>query len=373
VVPAPIDLTVSLDVNPKPVVRGVAATATVTVTNTGDFPASKPFTVQWFPTGTTGAPKSQVVQGLSPNSSTTLTFTNTYPTATKASPPTPYDSVAVVDSGNTIPETDETNNTADQSVTVVPQSTDVTVSLDHEVAFDSMEFTSGVACDIFDDDCGSGEYEFIYLVYDPSTNCDVSIRTGNSNDPTELKIPKFYCAYQEVNGVTGDGSTAIGNAMTHQVHLVEQSPIVAGVGDLERDKHIPDVPGFTLFLANKDQYRTQSGLVPTKGQQCTHIDTDGAHVQDNGHCFDAYWGVHVDHDNAPTSGPAFGPVKFKNAVAAPADVTTDPGNTSWTQADATTAMNNAFAQIQAIVNDAAAQAGVPISQVTVSMKSTPVK
>ena len=222
-------------------------------------------------------------------------------------------------------------------------------------------------------DCGNGEYEFIYLVYDPATNCDVSIRTGDDNPSTELKIPKFYCAYQEVNGVTGDGTTPIGNAMSHQVHLVEQSPLVAGVGDLERDLHIPDIPGASLFLASKDDYRTQSGLVKTAGIECTHLDTDGAHTELGGHCFDAYWGVQVVHDNAPTSGPGFGPVQFKNAAAAPADVTTDPSDGSWTQTTAVTAMNDAFAQIQAIADAAAQQAGVPISQVKISMKSSPVK
>ena len=374
VAPAQIDLTVSLNVDPNPAVRGVATTATVTVTNSGqDFPASKPFTVQWFPTGTGGPAKSQVVQGLSPNSSTTLTFTNTYPTATKANQP--YNSVAVVDSGNTIPETDENNNTSNTvQVTVVPQSTDVTVSLDHEIAFNSMEFTSGAGCIVDGEDCGTGEYYFIYLVFDPTTNCDINITTGDSNPSTELKIPKFYCATQRNNGVSGDGSTPIGSPLTHQVHLVEQSPLVAGVGDLEIDKHIPDVPGVSLFLATKDQYRTQSGLVKTAGQQCNHLDSGGAHPIDNGHCFDAYWGVHVDHDNAPTSGSAFAPVAhstaFKAAAMAAAADTTDPSDGSWTQDEAVTAMNDAFAQIQAVAAAAAQQAGVPTSQVHISVKNS---
>ena len=375
VAPAPLDLTITLDVNPKPVVRGVAATATVNVTNNGDFPASKPFTVQWFPTGS-GVPKSQVVQGLSPNETKTLTFTNTYPTATKAQPPTPFHSLAVVDSGNTIPETNENNNTATQDVTVVPQSTDVNVSLDHLHAFNSMEFSS---CPSFD--CGSGEWESVFLLFDPTTNCDVTISTGQVSGSFELKVPKVYCVYNDKNDDVhaGDNLTS-GFPESRQIHLVEQTPIVAGVGALETDAIVPDVPGFSTFIATKDQYRTQSGLKQTPGQSCMKVsgfpDIGNTTPVDNGHCFDAYWGVQVVHDNAPTSGSAFAPVSVshstvsKAAANTAADDTTDPGDGSYTQDEEVAAVNSAFDQIKAAAIAAAEQAGVPVSQVHITMRQS---
>jgi subtilase family serine protease len=250
VVPAPIDLTISLDVSPEPIVRGTDGTATITVTNNGDFPASKPFTVQWFPTGS-GFPKSQVIQGLSPNESTTVTFTNTYSVVPQGGT---YDSYAVVDSGNTIPETDEGNNTVHKTVTVVHQQTSFTVKVSNFHA--NSDGDTGLA--------GDGEWDpMIFAVYnpDPAASCTLFGQT----------IQHISCVTNKNTDVEDGENFNPGLAIN--LTLTEQTPLLAATAVLEDDS--PGIPpiqflGYAYVISPNPAYKTLDKTVDAQSGDCEH-------------------------------------------------------------------------------------------------------
>lgn len=120
VLPATVDLSVtSVTLSPVHPVRGRTSTATVVVTNSGNS-AAKAFTVSWQPAWFT-SPIVRQANSLAAGASTTLTFTYTYPVDGT------FDSSVTVDSGNTVAETNEFNNTKNFTVVVDPPLADLTV------------------------------------------------------------------------------------------------------------------------------------------------------------------------------------------------------------------------------------------------------
>lgn len=120
VLSATVDLTVtSVTLNPVKPVRGRVATATIVVSNGGNTPA-KAFTVSWQPAWFTSAIVRQV-NSLAAGASTTLTIDYTYPFDGT------HDSSVTVDSGGTVAETNEFNNTKNFKVVVEPPLADLTV------------------------------------------------------------------------------------------------------------------------------------------------------------------------------------------------------------------------------------------------------
>src|SRR5206468_2373733 len=100
-------------------VRGRVSTATVVVTNSGNT-AAKSFTVSWQPWWLT-LPLVRQVNVLAPGASTSLSFDYTYPFDGT------FDSSVTVDSGGSVVETNEFNNTKSFQVVVDPPLADLTV------------------------------------------------------------------------------------------------------------------------------------------------------------------------------------------------------------------------------------------------------
>lgn len=120
VLSATVDLSVtSVTLNPVKPVRGRMSTATIVVSNSGNN-AAKAFTVSWQPAWFT-SPIVRQVNSLAAGASTTLSFTYTYPADGT------FDSSVTVDSGGTVAETNEFNNTKNFQVVVEPPLADLTV------------------------------------------------------------------------------------------------------------------------------------------------------------------------------------------------------------------------------------------------------
>ena len=116
-----IDLTVSsLTVTPAKPVATKGATVSITVKNQGVNPAGA-FNVSWTP-GNGAAALTAPVAGLAAGTSATLQIPYTYPASGT------FVSTATADSGNTVSETNELNNTAVLAVTVLPLLPDLTVT-----------------------------------------------------------------------------------------------------------------------------------------------------------------------------------------------------------------------------------------------------
>jgi subtilase family serine protease len=110
-----IDLTITnFTVTPANVVAGAPAQANITIKNQGFFPARN-FSVAWNPSGTVVNifSPSQTIAELLPGQTATIALTSSYLF------PGTYTSGAMVDSNNSVVESNENNNTATTSVTVV--------------------------------------------------------------------------------------------------------------------------------------------------------------------------------------------------------------------------------------------------------------
>jgi trimeric autotransporter adhesin len=127
--PAPIDLVFvgGITFNPAQPVRGVNATASVTVRNDGPI-ATGPFAVQLKAQENDFFPQTQFVNGLNPGESRTLTYTVNYANVGT------FTATATLDVFSQVNEAapgGEGNNVLNQSVTVRPQTLRVTVNSIH--------------------------------------------------------------------------------------------------------------------------------------------------------------------------------------------------------------------------------------------------
>jgi subtilase family serine protease len=289
--PAPIDLvfTGPIQFNPAQPVRGNNATATVTVRNNGPI-ATGPFAVELVQQQN-GFPAFQFLNGLNPGETRTLTFTVNY------SSNGTFTATATIDPFNQVVEPGpgaKANNTLNQTVTIIPPSATLNVTLDHLHALNSMEFSSCVPIVGNPFDCGSGEWDnIVFVVFDPNSSCNLNIDAGVVQ--IHQTVPSISCRSASDDSVNAGDD--VGIHQTIPVTLVDQTPLVAAVGALESDFQIPDVPGAAFFLSFRPDYLHLSGLQQVAGVGCSRIsgfpNIGQVTTVDNGHCFDAFFGVSV--------------------------------------------------------------------------------
>ena len=275
--PAPIDLVFDGPIvfNPAQPVRGVDATATVTVRNAGPI-ATGPFAVQFKSQDADFFPQNQFVNGLNPQETRTLTFTTNYFTAGT------FTATAVVDVFNQVlePGFRENNNTITQSVTVVPQSAVLDVRLDNLLVLNDLDPPPILS--------GDGEWNpVLFAVFDPTATCQVNIDRG----PLDINetIPGLRCTLFNAGSVDDEGDNTLETNRTLTVKLEEATPLLAAVAVLEDDDPFtPDFPGFATFLSFRPDYLSlpQQNL---PGQSCATITLipPGINPVGDGHCFDA--------------------------------------------------------------------------------------
>jgi hypothetical protein len=243
-----IDLIItSFTINPASPVRASTATATIVVKNQGVWPAEN-FFVQWkLDQDGFGGPL-EMVEGLDPNQSKTVTLEGKYLQTDT------YTSVAIVDAFNQVIESNENNNTSTRSVTVKQRETRV------RVTFNNVH-VSRAGEDGID---GNAEWTILFLVFDPSTSCNFRGQT----------IDSFRC-YDYTNGGVEDGDT-LGINRSFEVTLVESTPLLLGTLALESDDFI-GIPtgatfmGFTLKTHNKGDHWGEGtrSVNSQQGEDCT--------------------------------------------------------------------------------------------------------
>jgi len=271
--PAPIDLIVTgFTINPASPVRGVEATATITVKNNGPFPAND-FAVEWLLSDSDDFGPVQFVNGLNPGESRTLTFDGTYyVTGT-------FTSQAIVDVYNMVVEPGagaETNNTFNKTVTVVPQQTTLRVTLNSVNVSHAGE-------DGIDD---NAEWDpMIFAVLDPTGTCNFGGQTINGVE----------CQVFSDDAVE-DGDTLNLNRSI-DVTLEEFTPLVFAFGAYEDDEVIGiplpgEIMGFAFQISFPPDYLTL-GSVSIPGEQ----GESGCGAS----CFTANFTVTVLSSNVPAS------------------------------------------------------------------------
>jgi subtilase family serine protease len=277
--PAPIDLVFvgGITFNPAQPVRGVNASASVTVRNDGPI-ATGPFAVQLKAQENDFFPQTQFVNGLNPGESRTLTYTVNYFAAGN------FTATATIDVFNQVNEAapgGEGNNVRNQAVTVVPQSALLDVRLDNLRVFNDLDPPPILS--------GNGEWNpILFAVFDPTASCTVNIDRG----PLDINetIPSVRCVSFNGGEVDDDGENPVINAnRTLTVRLEELTPLVVAVAALEDDDPAtPDFPGFATFLSFRPDYLNlpQQNL---PGQSCATITLipPGVNPVGDGHCFDA--------------------------------------------------------------------------------------
>jgi subtilase family serine protease len=313
--PAPIDLVFvgPIALNPAQPVRGVNATATLTVRNDGPI-ATGPFGVQFKAQEADFFPQTQFVNGLNPGETRTLTFTTNYFFAGT------FTATAVVDVFNQVvePGGGEGNNTLTRSVTVVPQSADVRVTLNRLQVFNDLD--PDVCLPLVPCIRLEGEWNPIVLaVLDPAGTCHLEFsRDGLAVD---TDIPGVACATQrrDPRDDRDNGAAGIGTTLALDVKLLDDTPLVVAVAAVEDDDPLPpDIPGFATFVSLRPDYLALSGLQKLVGQGCAKITVvpPSSSEIDGGHCFDAFLGV----TSSNVVGPSARAVKAaaRGAAAPPA-------------------------------------------------------
>ncbi len=272
--PAPIDLVITnFTITPASPVRGVPATASITVRNNGPWPASD-FAVQWLLNEDDAFGPLQFVNGLNPLESRTLTFEGTYfLTGT-------FTSKAIVDVFDMVIEPGagaETNNEATRTVTVVPQQATLRVTL-------NSVHVSHAGEDGID---GNAEWDpMIFAVLDPDANCSFAGQT----------IAGIECQVFS-DGAVDDGDTLNLNRSI-DVTLEEFTPLVFAFGAYEDDEvvGIPlpgEIMGFAFNITFPPDYLTL-GTLTIPGQN------GESGCGSDGECFTANFTVTVLSTNMPT-------------------------------------------------------------------------
>ncbi len=156
--------------------KGSAVTATIDVTNNGDYPSDS-FTVQWlvddsspFAIGPTA-----VVPGVLPHSTVTVTLTSSFAAAGS------IESKATVDLYNQVPETNEGNNTAFTTSTVLARDTSIKVGISQMHVYNDLD--DGLA--------GAGEWNMWLLAYSSGSNCHLELSVF-SYDLANFTCFKWY-------------------------------------------------------------------------------------------------------------------------------------------------------------------------------------
>jgi subtilase family serine protease len=288
--PAPIDVVFAGPIvfNPAQPIRGINATATVTVRNDGPI-ATGPFGVQFKAQDADFFPQLQFVNGLNPGETRTLTFTTNYFAAGT------FTATAVADVFNQVVEPGgaENNNTSTRSVTVVPQSASVHVALTHLQVFNDLD--PDICLPLVPCIRLEGEWNPILLaVLDPSRTCHLQFaRDGLS---VNSDIPGVACATQrrDPRDDRDNGLAGIATSLAIDVKLLEDTPLVVAVGAVEDDDPLPpDIPGFATFVSLKPDYLRLTGEQKLTGQACrkiTIVPPSSSEI-DGGHCFDAFLAV----------------------------------------------------------------------------------
>jgi subtilase family serine protease len=288
--PAPIDLVFlgPITLEPAQPVRGVDATARVTVRNNGPI-ATGGFGVQLRAQDGDIFPQTQFINGLNPGETRTLTFTLNYLFAGT------FTATATLDVFNQVNEAapgGEANNVITRTVTVVPPSADVHVALDHLQVFNDLDPD---ICTVFGCIRLEGEWNPVLLaVLDPTKTCHLEFSHGGLSVNSD--IPGVACATQRLDprDDRDNGAAGISTDLAIDVTLLDATPLVVAVASVEDDDPLPpDIPGFATFVSFRPDYLALSGLQKAVGQGCTKITVvpPSASPIDGGHCFDAFLGI----------------------------------------------------------------------------------
>ena len=270
--PAPIDLIITgFTINPASPVRGVEATASITVKNNGPWPAND-FAVQWLLSNTDAFGPLEFINGLNPGESRTVTLKGTYYVTDT------YTSRAIVDVFNTVVEPGpgaEANNTQDKTVTVVPQQSTLKVTLNSVNVSHAGE--DGID--------GNAEWDpMVFAVLDPNGSCGFAGQTING-----VQCQVFS------NDAVDDGDTLnLNRSIT--VTLQEFTPLVFAFGAYENDDvvGIPlpgEIMGFAFNVTFPPDYLTL-GSISIPGEQ--------GESDCGASCFTANFTVTVISTNMPT-------------------------------------------------------------------------
>jgi hypothetical protein len=242
-----------------------------------------------------GFPQTQFVNGLNVGEERTLTFPVTY------SKKGTYTATAVIDPFNQVVKT-VTPDQEQQSVTVVPKSATVKVTLDH---FHVIALPSGYE-----------EWKMLELLFDPSAHCTFKfeIEILGSKKTFEATLKDVNCTetgkrYEEKFVHPGEELPA---GLSLQVHLEENTPLVAAAVGLSLNKDIFGIltniglPGIAPLINSRPEYlHPPSGLQKIEGMGCAQ---ENKTVVNGGHCFDAFFGVsllnHVGMNATPASTKA---------------------------------------------------------------------
>ncbi len=277
--PAPVELyfVTPIEFSPGQPIAGEPATASFTIANYGPI-ATEGFDVQ-FTSKAGGFPQTQFVSGLNVGEERTLTFPVTY---TKAGS---YAAKAVIDPTNKVVKTLSPDEEL-ESVTVIPKSASLDVTLDH--------------FNVFADPSGYQEWKMLMLVYQPGDACTFKLELeilGNSKT-FEKTLKDVGCAetgetYEENYVNPGEELHA---GLTLPVHLEENTPLIAAGFAVSLDKDIFGIitnvgfPGIAPLIMPRTEYLHASGLKKIEGTSCAE---ENKTVVNEGHCFDAYFGVSV--------------------------------------------------------------------------------
>ena len=272
--PAPIDLIItSFTITPASPVRGIEATATITVKNNGPWPAND-FAVQWLLNEDDAFGPLEFVNGLNPGESRTVTLKGTYFVAGT------FTSKAIVDVFDMVlePGAGELNNEQTKTVTVVPQQSTVRVTLNSVNVSHAGE--DGID--------GNAEWDpMVFAVLDSDANCSFA---GQS-------IPGVECQVFS-DGAVNDGDTLNLNRSI-DVTLVEFTPLVFAFGAYEDDEVIGiplpgEIMGFAFNITFPPDYLTLGSIsIPGEGGE--------SGCGSDGQCFTANFTVTVLSTNMTTA------------------------------------------------------------------------
>jgi hypothetical protein len=207
----------------------------------------------------------------------------------------------VIDPFNQVVKT-VTPDQEQQSVTVVPKSATLNVTLDH---FNVIALPSGYE-----------EWKMLELLFDPGASCTfkLEIEILGISKTFEATLKDVACTetgerYEENFVHPGEELPA---GLTLQVHLEENTPLVAAAVGISLNKDIFGIltnvglPGIAPLIMTRPEYvHPPSGLQKIEGMGCAE---ENKTVVNGGHCFDAFFGVsllnHVGMNATPASAKA---------------------------------------------------------------------